>query len=69
MGTICIIDNVSGTITPGRVPLGYFNPLKTRPEYTRGWGLWEMRVVAKSVRLQRVKSRGNGVLGLGVGVE
>ena len=34
---------------------GLFNPLKTSPEYTRAGGLWEMRVVAKSVRLQRVK--------------
>ena len=32
------------------------NPLKTSPEYNSGWGLWEMRVIAKSIRLQRVRS-------------
>ena len=29
------------------------NPLKTSPEYTLAWGLWEMCVIAKSNRLQR----------------
>ena len=31
-------------------------PLKTSPRVYSGWGLWEMRVVAKSVRLQRVQT-------------
>ena len=33
-----------------------FNPLKTSPETQvySGWGLWEMYVIAKSNRLQRV---------------
>ena len=31
-----------------------FNLLKTSPEYTRAGVLWEMRVIAKSNRLQRV---------------
>ena len=53
--SLALVDNVLPSSAKA-FDIFKLNPLKTSPEYTQVGVLWEMRVVAKSVRLQRVKT-------------